>query len=65
LIIVAYLYYVTQKYKNMKDKHLSIRISSELHKKYINKAIKKSVEMNRIVKVSEIIREALEKDLDE
>ena len=47
-----------------KDKHLSIRFSSELYKKYIDIAINRSVEEKRIVKVSEIIREVLEKGVE-
>jgi hypothetical protein len=44
-----------------KDKHLSVRFSSVLYQKYIDKAIKRSSDEKRIVKVSEIIREVLEK----
>ena len=47
----------------MKDKHLSIRISDGLYQKYVKEAIKRSNEEGRIVKVSEIIRESLEKGL--
>lgn len=49
--------------KNEKDKHLSVRFSSELYQKYIEKAIERSNKENRIVKVSEIIREILEKSI--
>ena len=49
--------------KNEKDKHLSIRFSSELYQKYVDEAIKRSVQEKRIVKVSEIIREVLEKGI--
>ena len=44
----------------MKDRHLSIRISEDLYKSYIKKALKRGNEEERIVKVSEIIREVLE-----
>jgi predicted DNA-binding protein len=47
----------------MKDKHLSIRISDELYQKYVEEAIKRSNTEKRIVKVSEIIREKLERNL--
>ena len=47
--------------KKIQDKHLNIRFSKELYQKYIDKAIKRSSEEKRIVKVSEIIREVLEK----
>lgn len=46
-----------------KDKHLSVRFSSELYQKYIDKAIQRSNKEKRIVKVSEIIREILEKGI--
>ena len=45
------------------DKHLSVRFNSELYQKYIEKAIERSNKENRIVKVSEIIREVLEKGI--
>lgn len=49
--------------KNEKDKHLSVRFSSELYQKYIDKAIERTNQEKRIVKVSEIIREVLEKGI--
>lgn len=49
--------------ENKKTKHLSVRFSSELYQKYINKAIERTNQENRIVKVSEIIREVLEKGI--
>lgn len=48
---------------NKKDKHLSVRFSSELYQKYVNEAINRSTKEKRIVKVSEIIREVLEKGI--
>jgi predicted DNA-binding protein len=45
----------------MKDKHLSIRIPYELYQKYVKETIKRTNQENRLVKVSEIIREILEK----
>lgn len=50
-----------EKNKNEKDKHLSVRFSSELYQKYVENAIERSNKEKRIVKVSEIIREVLEK----
>lgn len=47
------------------DKHLSVRLSSELYQKYIEKAIKRSNKENRIVKISEIVREVLEKGVED
>lgn len=46
--------------KKSRDKHLSVRLSSELYQKYVEKAIERSNKENRIVKMSEIIREVLE-----
>jgi hypothetical protein len=43
------------------NRHLTIRLSKELYKSYESKAIKKGKKENRIVKISEVIREALEK----
>lgn len=44
----------------MKDKALSIRISDELYQQYVEETIKRTNKENRLVKVSEIIREVLE-----
>ncbi len=44
-----------------KEKHLSVRLSSDLYQKYVEKAIERSNKENRIVKISEIVREVLEK----
>lgn len=49
--------------KNEKDKHLSVRFSSELYQRYIYKALERANKEKRIVKVSEIIREVLEKGI--
>lgn len=43
-----------------KDKSLTVRIPKELYQKYLDIAIKKSNKERRIVKVSEIVRQALE-----
>jgi hypothetical protein len=58
-IIVTHKYCIPM--SKEKDKHLSVRFSSVLYQKYIDKAIKRSSDEKRIVKVSEIIREVLEK----
>jgi hypothetical protein len=50
--------------KKIQDKHLNIRLDKELYQKYVNLAIKKSTEEIRIVSVSEIIREVLEKGVN-
>ena len=47
-----------------KDKSLTIRVSAELYQEYINETIKRTNEENRLVKVSEIIREVLESGLN-
>lgn len=41
-------------------KHLSIRISDELYEKYVNETIKRSNQTNKLIKLSEVIREVLE-----
>lgn len=50
--------------KKLQDKHLNIRLSKELHQKYTDIAISKSVEEKRIIKISEVIREVLEKAVE-
>ena len=44
------------------NKHLTIRLSTELYQSYAKKALKKGKKENRIVKMAEVIREALEKN---
>lgn len=51
--------------KDSKDKHMNIRLSSELYQKFIEKAIERSTKEKRVVKISEIVREALEKGVDD
>lgn len=51
--------------KEKKDKHLSVRLDCELYQKYVDKAIKRSVDSGRIVKVSEIVRETLEEGVSD
>ncbi len=48
---------------NKKDKHLSVRFNSDLYQKYVERAIEISNKEKRIVKVSEIVREVLEKGI--
>ena len=43
------------------DKSVTVRMSKELHNKCIKLAIKRSVKENKIIKISEVIREILEK----
>lgn len=47
----------------MKDKALSIRIPAELYQLYVEETIKRTNKEKRLVKVSEIIREVLEKGI--
>lgn len=44
-----------------KDRSVTIRLNSEVYDKMVELAIEKSVSEKRIVKISEIIREKLEK----
>ena len=44
----------------MKEKHINIRISKELYNAFIKKALDKSNKEKRLVKLSEVVREALE-----
>ena len=48
---------------NKKEKAISLRLTEELYQKYIDKAIERTNQEKRIVKVSEIIREVLEKGI--
>jgi len=47
--------------KDNKDRSVTIRIKKELYQELVDLAINKSVKEGRVVKVSEIIREKLEK----
>jgi len=49
--------------ENKKDKSLTIRVPAELYQQYVDETIKRTNKENRLVKVSEIIREVLEKGL--
>ena len=44
------------------NKQLNIRLSKELYQSYEEKALKKGKKEKRIVKISEVVREALEKN---
>lgn len=46
-----------------KDKTITFRLDIDLYNKCISTAIKQSTETGRMVKISEIIREAIEKQL--
>lgn len=46
----------------MKEKHLTIRISKNLYDSYIKKTLIKSCKEKRLINLSEIIREVLEKN---
>lgn len=48
---------------NSKDKTITFRLTAEQHQKCIDIAIIRSQKENRLVKISEIIREAIEKGL--
>ena len=43
---------------------LTFRLSKSLYEKCVNEAIERSVKENRIIKVSEIIRESIEKTIN-
>lgn len=47
----------------MKDKHLTIRISQELHNSLVKKALENGLKENKIIKLSELIREILENNI--
>jgi len=47
--------------KENKDIPVTVRLSKGLYQTYINKALKKCQKEKRIVKISEVLREALEK----
>lgn len=49
--------------ENKKDKSITIRVPTELYQQYVNETINRTNKENRLVKVSEIIREVLEKGL--
>lgn len=49
--------------KIKKEKAISLRLSTELYQQYVDEAINKTIKEKRLVNVSEIIREVLEKGL--
>ena len=49
--------------KENKGKTITFRLDEEQHKKCLAEAIKRTNSENRIVKISEVIREAIEKFL--
>lgn len=49
----------------MKNKTITFRLNAVQHQKCLDLAIKRSQEENRIVKISEIIREAIGKGLND
>lgn len=48
---------------NKKNIILAVRINKELNKLLIDKAIKDTIKKNKIVKVSDVVREILEKGI--
>lgn len=49
--------------KTKKEKAISLRLSNELYQQCVEVAINKTIKENRLVNVSEIIRDILEKGL--
>lgn len=47
--------------KKPKEKAISLRLSQELYQKFVEKAIRQSSKEKRIVSISEVIRQILEK----
>ncbi len=48
----------------MKNKTITFRLGAEQHQKCLDIALERSRKENRIVKISEIIREAIDKGLN-
>lgn len=46
--------------KENKERPVTIRLSNNLYNHYLEKAIKRTQKEKRIVKISEVLREALE-----
>ena len=46
-----------------KDKTITFRLTAEQHQKCIDRALTRGQKENRLIKISEIIREAIEKGL--
>jgi hypothetical protein len=47
--------------ENNKDRSVTIRLNKDIYKKLVVETIKRSLDEGRIIKISEIIREKLEK----
>nr|QBM02808.1 hypothetical protein [uncultured archaeon] len=50
----------TLKHIKMKDKHITLRLTSDTYQTYVEKALKRGQKEKRIVKISEVLREVLE-----
>lgn len=48
--------------KTAKTKALNMRIETDLYQAYVDKALKRGVKEKRLVTVSEVIREVLERN---
>ena len=47
--------------ENSKDRSVTIRINKDVYQKLVDETLERSVKEGRIIKISEIIREKLEK----
>jgi hypothetical protein len=49
------------KEKNSKDRSVTIRINKDVYQRLVDETLERSVKEGRLIKISEIIREKLEK----
>jgi hypothetical protein len=47
--------------ENSKDRSVTIRINKDIYQRLVDETIERSVKEGRIIKISEIIREKIEK----
>jgi hypothetical protein len=47
--------------ENSKDRSVTIRINKDVYQKLVDETLERSVKEGRLIKISEIIREKLEK----
>jgi hypothetical protein len=47
--------------ENSKDRSVTIRINKDVYQRLVDETLKRSVNEGRLIKISEIIREKLEK----
>jgi hypothetical protein len=65
ILLFSYIFYVYKTQitmKENKEKPVTVRLPTSLYEHYLEKALKRAQKERRIVKISEVLREALEQN---